>query len=98
MDADVAHGTEPRTPQKVTRIREKNTASTDWYVGTLHLTKRIIKIGAGFVMILTGIAMLVLPGPGIVAIGLGLALLAGEFVWARRLLDHLKARATDLKG
>ncbi len=42
--------------------------------------------------------MLVLPGPGIVAIGVGLALLAGEFAWARRLLDWLKARATDLRG
>ena len=63
----------------------------------LSLTKRIVKIAGGFLIILAGIAMLVLPGPGIVAIALGLALLAGEFTWARRLLDHLKSRATELK-
>lgn len=66
-------------------------------MGPLHLTKRLVKIGGGFVLIVAGIAMLVLPGPGIVAIGLGLALLAPEFTWARCLLDHLKARATELK-
>ena len=36
--------------------------------------------------------MVVLPGPAIVVIPLGLAILATEFVWARRLLQ--KARAT----
>ena len=63
----------------------------------LHLTKRLLKIGAGFIMLLAGLVMLVTPGPGIVAIGVGLALLAGEFTWARRLLDHLKQRFTELK-
>jgi tellurite resistance protein TerC len=53
--------------------------------------KRLIKIVVGFTMLLAGIAMLVLPGPGIVVVTLGLAILAAEFVWARRLLDRLKA-------
>jgi len=39
----------------------------------------------------------VLPGPGWVTIALGLGLLAGEYVWARRLLDRLKKTAKDLK-
>jgi hypothetical protein len=34
--------------------------------------------------------MLVLPGPGWVTIAVALAILAGEFVWARTLLDRLK--------
>jgi hypothetical protein len=41
--------------------------------------------------------MLVTPGPGWVAIGLGLALLAAEFVWARRLLNRLKAEGNRLR-
>ena len=60
-------------------------------------TTRVLKVGAGFLLLAAGAAMLVLPGPGIVAIALGLALLAGEFSWARSLLDSLKTRATSLK-
>lgn len=46
----------------------------------------------GFTVLLIGVAMVVLPGPAFVVIPLGLAILATEFVWARRLLE--KARAT----
>lgn len=45
----------------------------------------------GPLVVLAGIAMLVLPGPGLVVIALGLALLALEHEWARRVL-HLGAR------
>lgn len=58
---------------------------------SLQRAKRLIKIVVGFTVLLAGVAMLVLPGPGIVVIMLGLALLAAEYVWARRLLDRLKA-------
>jgi hypothetical protein len=37
-----------------------------------------------------GIAMIVLPGPAIVVIPLGLGILATEFVWARSLLAKVK--------
>jgi hypothetical protein len=60
-------------------------------------TKRVLKITGGFLLLIAGALMLVLPGPGIVAIGLGLALLAGEFTWARDLLHKMKERATELK-
>ena len=63
----------------------------------LRATKRLVKIGSGFLLLVAGALMLVLPGPGIVAIGLGLALLAGEFAWARELLHRLKTEATSLK-
>lgn len=63
----------------------------------LRATKRLVKIGSGFLLLVAGALMLVLPGPGIVAIGLGLALLAGEFAWARALLHRLKTEATSLK-
>jgi tellurite resistance protein TerC len=52
--------------------------------------RRWVTIGAGFALVIAGIFMLVLPGPGIVTIILGLALLAREFRWARRLLDRAR--------
>ncbi len=54
---------------------------------------RVAKTIAGFFLLAAGVAMLVLPGPGWVTIFAGLALLASEFEWARRLLDRLKAVA-----
>jgi hypothetical protein len=47
----------------------------------------------GGLLVLAGLAMLVLPGPGIVVILAGLAVLATEFVWARRILERTKAAA-----
>ena len=41
--------------------------------------------------------MLVLPGPGIVAIIAGLAILGTEYVWAQRLLRLAKQKATQAK-
>ncbi|MGB7217197.1 MAG: PGPGW domain-containing protein, partial [Vicinamibacterales bacterium] len=63
-------------------------------INGLQHAKRLIKIVMGFTLLAGGVAMLVLPGPGIVAIMAGLALLS-EFVWARRLLDRVKAGARD---
>jgi uncharacterized protein (TIGR02611 family) len=40
----------------------------------------------GFLVVLAGLAMLVLPGPGLLVIAIGLGILALEFVWAERLL------------
>lgn len=54
--------------------------------------RRAVVAVIGFTVLLIGLAMVVLPGPAIVVIPLGLAILATEFVWARRLL--VKARAT----
>ena len=45
----------------------------------------------GVVLLVAGTLMLVLPGPGLLVIFIGLALLATEFAWARRALDRLKA-------
>lgn len=53
---------------------------------------RIARIGAGLGMVLLGILLLALPGPGLLTIAGGLAILAVDFVWARRLLDWMKSR------
>jgi tellurite resistance protein TerC len=54
---------------------------------------RIAKIVGGFALLIAGAAMVILPGPGWLTIAAGLAILAGEFLWARRLLDRLKQTA-----
>ena len=49
---------------------------------------------AGFVVVLAGLAMIPLPGPGLLVTAVGLAVLALEFVWAERLLERTVDRMT----
>jgi len=51
---------------------------------------------AGISMLAGGVAMLVLPGPGLAVILLGLAVLATEYDWAARLLAGLRQRASRM--
>lgn len=50
----------------------------------------------GSTVLLIGIALIVLPGPAVVVIPAGLAILSTEFLWARRVLKNLKGQATGL--
>ncbi|MEY2599430.1 MAG: hypothetical protein RLZZ142_1689, partial [Verrucomicrobiota bacterium] len=45
----------------------------------------------GFSVIIIGIVMIITPGPAILVIPAGLAILSLEFLWARRALKKLKA-------
>ncbi|MGZ4353554.1 MAG: PGPGW domain-containing protein [Gaiellaceae bacterium] len=58
---------------------------------------RVIWVLSGFVVLLTGLAMTVLPGPAVVVIPLGLAMLSLEFVWAERLLHTSVRRGMSAK-
>ena len=60
---------------------------------TLRGAKRLVKIVFALTLLIMGAAMLVLPGPGVLAITAALAVLSGEFIWARRLLDQIKSGA-----
>lgn len=53
---------------------------------------RLARAIIGVALVLLGALLLVLPGPGILTIAAGLAVLATEFDWARRLLDWFKAK------
>jgi uncharacterized protein (TIGR02611 family) len=57
---------------------------------TLKQAKRLIIAVVGFTVLLIGLAMIVLPGPALLVIPLGLGILATEFVWARSLLKKVK--------
>jgi uncharacterized protein (TIGR02611 family) len=58
---------------------------------------RFGKIAGGFLLLAAGIAMIALPGPGWLTIFAALAILAGEFIWARKLLDRLKSQVSRLR-
>lgn len=49
----------------------------------------------GFTVVLVGVAMLVLPGPGLLVIAAGLGMLALEFAWAERVLERTLERMTE---
>ncbi len=52
--------------------------------------RRMVVLIVGMTVLLIGIALIVLPGPAFVVIPIGLAILATEFGWARRLLQRLR--------
>jgi uncharacterized protein (TIGR02611 family) len=58
----------------------------------LRRARRIAIAVIGSTVLLIGGAMIILPGPAVIVIPVGLAILATEFVWARRLLERVRAR------
>lgn len=58
--------------------------------------RRIVVAVIGGTLLVIGIAMVVLPGPAIVVVPLGLGVLGLEFAWARYWLRKLRATATDV--
>jgi uncharacterized protein (TIGR02611 family) len=65
---------------------------------TLKRAKRVTIAVIGFSVLALGIAMILLPGPAIVVVPVGLAILATEFVWAKGLLIRVKELVARMKG
>ncbi len=61
----------------------------------MPLVKKIVVTIVGVAVVVLGIALMPLPGPGLVVLVGGLAILASEYAWARRLLVTAKDRAQD---
>lgn len=57
-----------------------------------HLRKLLAALGGG-IIVLIGILLLVLPGPGILVIALGLFVLSLEFAWAEKYYKKLEKEA-----
>ncbi|NUS44779.1 MAG: hypothetical protein HOQ24_13955 [Mycobacteriaceae bacterium] len=51
----------------------------------------------GVAVLIAGVVMIVAPGPGILGVILGLAILATEFAWAQAALHRAKAAAEKAK-
>lgn len=60
--------------------------------------RRVVVAVVGTTVLLLGVALLVLPGPAFVVIPIGLAILAIEFAWARRLLKRVRRSIDDAVG
>jgi uncharacterized protein (TIGR02611 family) len=58
--------------------------------------KRVVIAVVGFTVLAIGVAMLVLPGPALIVIPIGLGILGLEFAWARRWLVKVRAKSEAL--
>jgi hypothetical protein len=62
-----------------------------------RLRKLIVAL-IGSTVVLFGIALIVLPGPAVIVIPLGLAILASEFAWARRAVRRARIMIARARG
>ncbi len=62
---------------------------------TYKKARRVVIAIVGGSIVVVGILMIVLPGPAILVIPAGLAILGIEFAWARRWLRKLKAKTRE---
>jgi tellurite resistance protein TerC len=72
-------------------LEARNTSSD-----LLRDARKVVIAVVGTTVLAVGIALIVLPGPAVVVIPAGLAILGTEFVWARRLLRRLRKNASRL--
>lgn len=65
---------------------------------TIEKARRVITIVFGLSILVIGLALLVLPGPGIPVVLAGLMMLSGQFIWAKRLLAKIHEEVGDAKN
>jgi hypothetical protein len=67
-----------------------------WLQLGYQAARRVVVAVVGGTVVLIGVAMLVLPGPALIVIPVGLAILGVEFAWARRWLRRLRKVAVEV--
>ena len=60
--------------------------------------RRVVIGIIGTTILVIGVALIVLPGPAFIVIPVGLAILASEFIWARRVLERGRAFVSRIRG
>jgi tellurite resistance protein TerC len=66
----------------------------EWIFARMHLdqvpqiVRMVIIAVIGTTVVLIGVALIILPGPAFIVIPIGLAILASEFIWARRVVKR----------
>jgi len=58
----------------------------------LARVKRIVVTVIGFIVLFIGIILIVFPGPAFIVIPIGLAILATEYEWAKKVFVKIKKR------
>ncbi len=67
-------------------------------VVAVRQTRRMLVLALGGTLIVAGLALMVLPGPGIAVLFLGLTVLSWEFPAAKRLLFKMKMKVKQLRN
>ena len=90
------------TPEHATRERWREAAIEAEYAtgereeteerARAHIAIRLVRMTAGSLLLLAGLAMLALPGPGWLTIAAGLAVLSRDVAWADRALQQVRKR------
>lgn len=60
-----------------------------------HVVLRAVRVGIGITVCLAGVFLIVFPGPGMVVLAAGLAILSRDLPFARRLLVNVRARIPE---
>jgi uncharacterized protein (TIGR02611 family) len=79
------------TPQEASSASTESVATS-----SLRFARKVAVAVIGSTVLALGIALIVLPGPAFIVIPLGLAILATEFLWARRLLRRVRQGASSV--
>ncbi len=96
----------PRPPNRRSRPRPGGTGKAERQLGSrapgfikasrpLHLSWQVGVFVVGLGVVVAGVLMLVLPGPGWLVIFGGMAIWATEFVWAQLVLRWTKRKVTE---
>ncbi len=83
----------PQDTQQFDRARTREMPR----VSAVKHTKRLLVLALGSTLIAAGLVLLVLPGPGIAVLFLGLTVLSWEFPAAKRLLFKMKMKIKHLR-
>jgi uncharacterized membrane protein len=71
-------------PAQIIGWRQK--LNRKFHLDRMPVVRKVVYSVIGLTVLLLGIVMVVLPGPAIIFIPLGLAILASEYAWARRIM------------
>ena len=89
MAVATADSPKPRIVQRLEAQRERHRRR--------GFLVRMLYTIAGFTVLIAGLLMLVLPGPALIVIPIGLAMLSLEFVWAEGLLERALKQGENAK-
>lgn len=65
-------------------------------MNVIKSARKLIVLVIGLTILAVGMVMIVTPGPAVVVIPIGLAVLGTEFVWAKRLLRKLREEGNKI--
>ena len=68
------------------RLSWREKLNKKFHLDRMPVVRKVVYSVIGLTVLLLGVVMVVLPGPAIIFIPLGLAILASEYAWARRII------------